>query len=339
MKIYHRYENLPENVMSSVIAIGNFDGVHIGHQKILEKAKDIANTRKKPFNVLTFEPHPYSFFTSQKNNFRITSLHQKAEFISESGADNLIVVKFDKPFSEISATNFVKNVLVDKLHISSVVVGKGFEFGHNHVGNTKFLSEKGKTFGFDTYETEPQMNTKRDERVSSSMIRTMIAGGEVKKAKEMLGRPFEMEGLAKKCENDVIFKFFPTLCLTDFDNYILPRKGVYSSKIGFLSDNENSCEYVWYDAVTEFGRYTFSSEKNDEDLAFATHIMGNIPDLKEDLRNRKIKVRLYDFLRPEIRSDSLENHIKDLIVDTHWSRIILEQERTPDMPVFVVGKP
>jgi riboflavin kinase/FMN adenylyltransferase len=328
MKVYHRYKKLPESALHSVTAMGNFDGVHIGHQKILSAAKEIARQSGKPFNVLTFEPHPYAFFKSQSDNFRIKTLRQKAEILNSFGVDNLIIMHFNKDFAQTSAENFIKNILVDGLKISSVVVGKGYKFGHNRLGSTKTLDKEGKKSGFQCFQIEPLMNFDKTERISSSMIRMMIANGEVKKASEILGNPFEMEGFCHKCEYNSLKEKFFMFCLNNFNKYINPRRGIYASKLGIYTSKGE----MWYDSVTEFSGHNFSNQK--QKLVFGTHIIGEAPELQ----GKRIKVRLYDFLRPEVETNSIDDWISNLTVDIHWSKIILEQIKNPDMPIFAVRK-
>ncbi len=323
MNVYHRYEKLPESALYSVTAIGNFDGVHSGHQKVLKNAQKIAEKEGLPFNVLTFEPHPVSFFKSQYENFKIKSLRQKVEAFSDFGVSNLIIMHFNEAFSEISATSFVENILVDNLKIKYLVAGKGYRFGHNRSGDTDTLSNEGKKLGFTFIEIEPLMI--KDECISSSAIRALISEGEIKKANELLGKPFEIEGFCHLSQYGNLDMF----CVNTFRKYVMPRKGIYASKVAISGDKTN----VWYDSVTEFGNQDFFAE--EQNLLFGTHIIDRHPDFQ----GKRIKVRLYDFLRPEVKTDNVANWADNLNVDIHWSKIILERNEHPKMPLFAIKKP
>ena len=326
MQVYHRYENLPECVFNAATAIGNFDGVHLGHQKIIQQAEKISSKYKIPLNVLTFEPHPYTFFKSKTEGFKITSLRKKIEVISSVGVDNLIIMHFDKKFAKISAKDFIEDILVKGLRINSVVVGEGYRFGHNRAGDKKLFLEEGKKLGFKVYEVKTVMNAHKTDRVSSSLIRMMISRGEIKKANKMLGRPFEIEGFAKRTEVNAISKVFPTVKV-NYDKYITPRHGVYVSKLGVYNSG-NLNDITWYDSVTDFG--VRPSVANERVPSLETHIIGE----HIDLHDKRIKICFYDFLRPEIKADSMETLIKNITADVHWSKIILNHINNPEIPLL-----
>ena len=176
MKIYKSF-NISNKFKNSSIAIGNFDGFHLGHQKVIKKGKYIAKKNNFKFGLLVFHPLPVMFFNKKLKNYRIDSLKQKINSAKKYGIDFLIIKKFDKKFSNIKAEDFIKNILYKKLKTKLVFISKNFRFGKNRKGNIKLLSRQEKLFNYET-KTIPPLN-KKNYIISSTLIRKNISKGKI----------------------------------------------------------------------------------------------------------------------------------------------------------------
>ena len=199
MRIYRHYDALPPDARGAAVAIGNFDGVHPGHQTVIHEAGLIAGDMGRPWAVLTFEPHPRAFFTPGSEPFRLTPFRAKARRIAELGADLLIVQRFDKAFSSLPAEDFVNTVLVDGLGAGHVVSGYDFVFGHKRGGNCELLLALGakKGFGFTAVNAQADPS---GEAYSSTRVRERLGDADPRGAAAILGRDFEIEGRVARGE-------------------------------------------------------------------------------------------------------------------------------------------
>lgn len=191
MKVFRALDAVPPLPSGSVLAIGNFDGLHRGHRKILRVLTKRARDLGLPSCVLTFSPHPERVFGSRRIAM-IQTLDQRLDGIAAAGADMTLVLPFDKAFARLTAEAFVRAVLVDALRVRRVVVGEGFRFGRSREGGLALLRRRGKTAGFET-EAVPPVRWK-GRAVSSSLIRELLAAGRVGSVRALLGRPFALEG-------------------------------------------------------------------------------------------------------------------------------------------------
>jgi riboflavin kinase/FMN adenylyltransferase len=176
----------------TVLAIGNFDGVHLGHQALLERLRERAHAAALPATVMTFEPHPREFFAPRTAPARLAPLREKLECLATLGVDQAFVIRFDRAFAAICAESFVTRTLVETLMVRHLIVGDDFRFGSDRQGNFAFLQAAGKTRGF-TVEAMPTV-THAGERVSSSAIRAALQAGDMNKAAAFLGRPYTIDG-------------------------------------------------------------------------------------------------------------------------------------------------
>ncbi len=185
MKIYKNF-NLKKKFKNSAIAIGNFDGFHLGHQRVIKKGKQIAKRNNLKFGLMVFQPLPVMFFNKRLKNYRIDSLEQKIASSKKYGIDFLIVKKFDKKFSNINSEDFIKKILYKKLKTKLIFISKNFRFGKNRTGDIKLLKTKEKFFNYKT-NAIPPLN-KKGLTISSTLIRKNIKKGKINYANKLLGR-------------------------------------------------------------------------------------------------------------------------------------------------------
>ena len=287
MKIYKNF-NIENRFKNSAIAIGNFDGFHLGHRRVIKRGKEIAKRKKLKFGLMVFQPLPVMFFNKKLKNYRIDSLQQKIVSSKYYGVDFLIIKKFDKKFSNIKAENFIENILYKKLKTKLIFISKNFRFGKNRTGNINLLKKKEKLFKYKT-NTIPPLN-KKGTIISSTLIRKNIKDGRIKNANKMLGRFWTIEGIVGKGEKRGRKIGFPT-CNLDLSNYIVPKLGVYSALVIVGKKIKKK-------GIVNIGyRPTFGKKK----LILEAHIFG----LKKNLYDRSIKVMIIKFIRKEKKFKSI----------------------------------
>jgi riboflavin kinase / FMN adenylyltransferase len=316
MAIFRHTRELPAAVRGAVVVIGNFDGVHRGHQLLLADARCQANSMGAHLAVLTFEPHPRSVFLPDQPPFRLTSLRAKAHALQEAGVDDLFVLHFDRAFSLKTAEAFVLDILVTDLAARHVVVGWDFCFGHKRAGNAALLKSMGAQHGFGVTAVDPVM-TGEGEVYSSSIIRAHLREGRPAKAAELLGRPWEIEGRVEHGDRRGRTIGFPTANI-GLGDYLRPAIGVYAVQAGRDPGVEHGDETRWLGGVANFGRRPTVA---GEDLRLEVHLF----DFDEDLYGETLRVRLIDFIRPEKRFDGLDALRAQIALDSGRAREILAQ--------------
>ena len=281
MKIYKNF-NIEKRFQNSAIAIGNFDGFHLGHQKVIKKGRQIARRNNLKFGLIVFQPLPVMFFNKSLKNYRIDSLRQKIDSSKKYEIDFLIVKKFDKKFSNIRAEDFIEKILYKKLKTKLIFISRNFRFGKNRTGNIKLLKNKEKFFQYKINTINPL--NKKGSAISSTLIRRNIAKGKIHYTNKLLGRFWTVEGVVKRGEKRGRKIGFPT-CNLDLENYIVPKLGVYSAKI--IVDKR-----IKKKGIVNIGyRPTFGKNK----LLLEAHIFG----LKKNLYDKRIKIMLTKFIRKE----------------------------------------
>ena len=314
MRIYRHFDALPSDARGAAVAIGNFDGVHPGHQAVIHEAGLIARDLDRPWAVLTFEPHPRALFTPGTEPFRLTPLRAKARRIAELGADMLIVLRFDAAFSTLSAEDFVNAVLVDGLGAGHVVSGYDFVFGHKRGGNCELLLAMGakKGFGFTA------VNAKEDpsgEVYSSTRVRERLLDGDAKGAAAVLGRDFEIEGRVVRGESRGKSIGFPTANIA-LGGYLRPALGVYAVRVAIEEANAGGDEETWIDGAANLGvRPTFGGD--------GVLLEVFLFDFDGDLYGKHLRVRLVDFLRPEKKFDGVDDLKAQIAQDCEKAKEIL----------------
>ena len=297
--IIYKNLNLKVNFKKSVVAIGNFDGLHLGHQKVLQQARKKAKKEKLRVGVMTFEPVPVMFFNKKIKNHRINNLDQKIKSLKKLKIDFCIIIKFNKNFSNMSSDNFIKKIIHKKLNCKFLIISKNFRFGKNREGDILKLKKNENKFSYKTIIANPLK--KNNKILSSSIIRKNISKGKIETANRLLGREWSIVGKVEKGYQRGRKIGFPT-CNIKLNNYIIPKLGVYAVKIQVNNLSKKGIANVGY-------RPTFSGNS----LVLEVNIFG----IKANLYNKKIKVNFIKFIRPEKKFknvDQLKVQIKKDII-------------------------
>ncbi|TVR83159.1 MAG: bifunctional riboflavin kinase/FAD synthetase [Rhodospirillales bacterium] len=309
MRLFRHYQSLPPEARSGAVAIGNFDGVHLGHQAVIGEAGRIAHDRGIPWSVLTLEPHPRAVFQPDSPPFRLTPFHAKARLIEALGVDILVVVAFDAVFAALRATRFVKAVLVEGLGARAVISGHDFHFGRGREGHPDLLLELGSTYDFD-YTCVHEVRGPDGVPYSSTRIREALRDGDLAQASRLLGRPFEIEGRIVEGDRRGRTIGYPTANVA-LGDYVRPAFGVYAVEVAV----ENGS---WRHGVANIGvRPSFGGT--------VALLEAHLFDVDEDLYGRHARVRLRHFLRPEKRFDGIDGLKAQIAVDSARARHLLAE--------------
>jgi riboflavin kinase/FMN adenylyltransferase len=279
--IIYKNLNIKKIHKSSVVAIGNFDGLHLGHQKVLKEAKIKAKKEKLKFGLITFEPVPTMFFNKKIKNHRINSLSQKIYFLKKNKLDFLIVINFNKSFSNLSAEKFIKKILFNKLKSKYIFVSKNFKFGKKRLGNVDTLKNFEEKYFYKTIITTPY--EKKNKIISSSLIRKIIHKGHMQEVKKLLGRTWCVEGEVIKGEQRGRKIGFPT-CNIRLNSYTIPKIGVYAVEVKINNFKKKGIANIGY-------RPTF----NGKSLLLEVNIFG----IKKNLYKKILKINFIKFIRTE----------------------------------------
>tara|TARA_B100000767_G_C19757681_1_gene533741 strand:+ start:469 stop:1377 length:909 start_codon:yes stop_codon:yes gene_type:complete len=277
----YKNSNIKKIHNNSVIAIGNFDGLHLGHQKVLKQAKQKAKKNNSKFGLVTFEPIPTMFFKENIKNHRINSLNQKINYLKKLKLDFLIIINFNKSFSNISSEDFIKKILFKNIKCKYIFVSQNFRFGKKRNGDINTLRSLEKKYLYKTIVTSPYQ--KKNKIISSTLIRKIISKGNIEKANKLLGRAWSVEGEVIKGRQIGRKIGFPT-CNIKLDDYILPRIGVYSVKVEYKNFKKKGIANLGY-------RPTFGGKK----LLLEVNIFG----IKRNLYKKILKVSFIKLIRPE----------------------------------------
>lgn len=292
MRLVRYSGEVPPSLKGGVVALGNFDGLHLGHQAVIGESVRLARSQKVAAAVMTFEPHPRLFFKPDQEPFRLSPFRIKARLIETMGVDYLYVQTFDQAFSQYSAEQFVEEFLIKGLGVSHVVVGFDYVFGRGRSGNIALLHDMARKHNFGVTAVAEKRNG--DTRYSSSNIRAFLKDGQCAEAARLLGRYWEIEGRVEHGDQRGRFMGFPTANLPHGD-YLRPKRGVYAVRAGI----DRGAQTVWRDGIANFGyRPTF----NKKDLLLEVHLF----DVNEDLYQKHLRVALTDYIRPEMKFDGLE---------------------------------
>lgn len=289
-----------DNIYKSVVTIGNFDGIHKGHQVLIKEAVQFANKRNIKSVVFTFDNHPANYFENKHVKSIITN-NEKINRIKSLGVDILVIIPFDSYMTKISPIEFIKSILIDKLGARKIIVGHDFTFARRKEGNTKLLKEMSSKYGFELEIVDPiKVN---DIRVSSTYIRQLVAEGSVDKVNKYLGYHCEIKGNVIKGKQLGRTIGFPTANIEINDDLLIPNNGIYVTKVYVYND-------VYYGA-TNIG---YNPTVNGDKLSIETNIL----EFDEDIYGQVIKIEFLERIRDEKKFNSLEELKAQLKKDTDY---------------------
>lgn len=294
MRIFHSSTGLPDDARGAAVAIGNFDGIHQGHRAVMEKAREVGKAEGVPWGVLTFEPHPRSFFRPGEAPFRLTSPSTKARLIEGIGADLLFVLRFDSTLAKHTAEEFVEEVLAGDMAVRHAVVGQDFHFGRDRKGTPELLRRLAPVYGFDATEVS-SVRAEDGVEFSSTRIREHLQNGCPEEAARLLGHWWEIDGAVEHGNKRGRTIGFPTANVALGEN-LRPATGVYAVRIGL----EEGTETRWFDGAANFGRRPTVDGTN---LLLEVHLF----DFAGDLYGKRLRVQFVSYIRSERRFDGLDS--------------------------------
>lgn len=299
---------VPAAYRGGIVALGNFDGFHLGHQAVVGRAVERARAEGRPAIVATFDPHPVRHFAPHVPPFRLTSLDQRERLFAEAGADAMLVFDFDDDLAGLSAEAFVIERIVNVIGAAGVVTGEDFTFGHKRGGDVAVLADLGRRHGFSADAVSPVSDD--HGVISSSRIRDALKAGDPREAARLLTRPFAVEGIVQHGDKRGRTIGYPTANI-DLGPYLRPRYGIYAVR-GTLEDGR-----VLEGAANLGIRPTFDPPKELLEPFFF--------DFSGDLYDQRIEVALIEFLRPEARFDGLDALTAQMAKDVALARQQLAQ--------------
>tara|TARA_E500000178_G_scaffold165827_1_gene165204 strand:- start:3779 stop:4705 length:927 start_codon:yes stop_codon:yes gene_type:complete len=282
MKFYKNF-NILKKHKRSIILIGNFDGVHLGHQKLLRQANIYKKKYKLKIGVVTFDPMPKMYFNKKIKNFKISNIYQKNKILESYGVDFIITKEFNKKFSKIKSDFFIKEFLFKKLKVKYLFVSNNFKFGNNREGDVKKLIQNEVNYNYKIIKPNPLVLNKKI--VSSTFIRALLERGNLKLANKLLNRNWTIDGVVQKGRQQGKKIGFPT-CNIDIKNYVVAMPGVYAVKV----KRKNSNKYL--KGIANLGyRPTFNQKK----ILLEVHIF----NFSGNLYNKYLSVEFAKFIRKE----------------------------------------
>jgi len=299
MKIYEGLSDFPK-LSNAVVTSGTFDGVHLGHQKILQRIREIARSINGETVLITFWPHPRLVLYPDEHNLRLLStFEEKAKLLRQLGIDHLVTIPFTKEFSQLSSKEFIETVLVDTIQTKKLVIGYDHRFGKNREGSFEYLQAHHEEYGFDLEEI-PRQDVE-DIGVSSTKIRHALETSDIETAINYLGRPYELNGLVIKGQQIGRSIGFPTANIHIPNDYkLIPKDGVYAV--------EALVNGVLYKAMLNIGnRPTVNGTQKT--------VEANLFDFQGDLYDKQITIYIKAFLREEKKFDGLEALKQQLFLD------------------------
>lgn len=318
MKIYNHIDEF-RPIKNAVVTIGTFDGVHIGHQKIISRLQEVAKQNGGETVILTFFPHPRMILHPDDQNIKlISTLNEKAERLAGLGIDHLIITPFTRDFSNLSPEEYISEILVKKIGTSQIVIGYDHRFGKDRKGGLEDLQNYALKFGFGVEEIpEQDIN---DVAVSSTKIRNAILSGNVNAAKDFLGYPFQLTGKVIKGDQIGRKLGFPTANLYIEESYkLIPSDGIYVVSLEFMDQQNLKTE-----PATGMAYIGHRPTIN----AMSRNIEVNIFDFDKDIYGQIIRINFLEYLRGDQKFDSLEELKNQLEKDEIAARTFLS--RIPD---------
>ena len=299
MLVFKRIENIPKKDRGYSVAIGNFDGMHLGHQSVIEIARK--TSKKLSLGVVTFEPHPRQYFQKNQPTFRLMKSETRERFLNSFGVDALFELPFDYSLANLSPKDFIEKVLLEKLNVKNIVVGPDFRFGKNREGSVDLLKSFHEKKMLNLHVASPFLMA--GKIVSSSQLRKKLTEGSIIEVTEMLSRYYEIEGEVERGFQRGRDLGFPTINV-GLRNTIAPKHGVYAVLVKILSRNK---ERILKGAASIGSRPTYGDyEPNVEVFIF---------DFNENLYGENVSISLVNFIRPELRFNSEKELISQMKAD------------------------
>ena len=312
MRIFRHYLGLPDVARGCAVALGNFDGVHLGHQTVIRTVREAAEKIGAQPAVLTFEPHPRVFFRPGQPPFQLTPLNTKVRHLRDLGVETMFVLHFDETLSKVTAKDFIGEVLGAGLAARHLVVGENFVFGFNRAGSTAMLQTEAAAGKFGISVVPPVLDA-AGRVCSSTNIRSDLAEGKPEAAARLLGRCWEVEGRVVEGDKRGRTIGFPTANIT-LGDYVHPKYGVYAVWAGV----ERGGKTTWHPGVANVGvRPTFKgSSANVETYIF---------DISEDLYSDLLRVAFVRHLRPEQKFSGIDEIRTQIARDCRAARDVFEE--------------
>ena len=314
IRVIKSLSEIDKDDWNTVAAVGNFDGVHLGHQKIIEQAKMLAKRLGTVPSILTFEPHPRVLFQTDGIPFRLSTSASKALALSTLGIELIFELQFDKSFAQLSAEDFVVRVLKENLRLQHVVCGYDFVFGHRRRGTAEILENLAMQVDMGVT-IIPAVAEKDGAVYSSTRVRQCLAEGDPVGASELLGRPWSFSALVEAGDQRGRTIGFPTCNLRVID-LVQPCHGVYAVFVQI--ENERK----WLPGVANFGR---RPTVNDRGALFEV----NLFDIERDLYDKRLTVCIMEFIRPELKFEGLDDLKSQIAADAKSARDILANCKAP----------
>ena len=305
-RLRHR-DPVPDHLRGAIMALGNFDGFHLGHQRVVSEAVSWARSEGRPVIVATFDPHPVRHFAPHVPPFRLTTLDQREALFAAAGADAMLVFEFDDELAATTAEAFVGELLAGQLRVAGVVTGEDCSFGKGRAGNVKLLTEEGARHGLTARPVGPV--TEGGLPVSSSRIRDALKAGDCETATRLMTRPFAIRGTVQHGDKRGREIGYPTANI-DMGPYLRPRYGIYAVTGRLLDTGETLKGAANLGIRPQF-------EPAQELLE--PHLF----DFSGDLYGREVEVALHHFLRPEAKFDSVEALTAQMAQDCARARELL----------------
>jgi riboflavin kinase/FMN adenylyltransferase len=309
MRLYRHESDLPQDARGAVVTLGNFDGVHLGHQAVIAAAAKVARETGRPLALLTFEPHTRAFFRPDGAPFRLTPLRAKLHALEPLGIDYVLIRQFDRAFSELSAEAFAADILGRDMGISHAVAGRDFRYGHKHAGTMEMLTGAGAATGFGVTAVDA-VGASDGTIYSATVIRELIADGDLSRANALLGRPWEIDGHVIAGDRRGRVLGFPTANI-QLGEYLRPAFGIYAVRARL-----DRPDAPWVDGVANLGIRPMW--RVDEPL-LEVHLF----DFNADIYGQVLRVRLIERLRPEARFDSVKALVQQVDLDKASARTVL----------------
>ena len=302
-------DNIPAEAQNCILMIGNFDGIHLGHRALIEKAHDLAAETQTPLGIITFEPHPLQFFQPETEPFRLTLLPMKKRLLEELGVNHLFVINFDQKFSLMNGNEFIKNIRVQRLKAQHLIVGENFAFGRKKSGTITALENAAADKKFKLSIIKPVLSA-QGQTCSSTAIRKLLQEGNLREAEKLLGRPWQIEAPIVSGDKRGHDLGYPT-ANQNIPEYVRIPYGVYAVRV--LIESES----LWRSGVANFGiRPMFKTPQP----IFETFIF----DFTLDIYGKMIRVQPVRYLRPERAFQDIDALIAQMKEDCITAKAVLK---------------